>query len=272
MKWTHEAEEALSKVPFFVRKRVRRRVEEEAVRSGSREVSLQHVATCKKRFLTSMDEEVKGYHVEACFGPTGCPNRAVKDDDLAGRVEEILSSKDIRSFLKDKVKGPLKMHHEFQVTISDCPNGCSRPQIADVGLIGACLPGFSEEPCSRCGACVEACREGAIALADDRDRPSIDFNKCLACGQCITACPTGTLKEEKCGYRVLVGGKLGRHPQLGRELGGIRTKEEALKIVGRCVDFHMSHNLVGERFGEVLNRTGIEALQSAHKEDVSPGS
>jgi F0F1-type ATP synthase membrane subunit b/b' len=32
MKWTKDAEEALSKVPFFVRKRVRKRVEEEAAR------------------------------------------------------------------------------------------------------------------------------------------------------------------------------------------------------------------------------------------------
>jgi dissimilatory sulfite reductase (desulfoviridin) alpha/beta subunit len=272
MRWTKDAEEALSKVPFFVRKRVRKRVEEEAARSGSREVTLHHVMTCKKRFLTSMDEEVKGYHVEACFGPTGCPNRAVRDDDLAGRVEEILSSKNIRSFLKDKVKGPLKMHHEFQVTISDCPNGCSRPQIADIGLIGACPPGFSEEPCSGCGACVEACKEGAIVLSDDQERPAIDLNKCLACGQCIAVCPTGTLKEEKCGYRVLVGGKLGRHPQLGRELDGIHSKEETLKIVACCVDFHKSHNVAGERFGEVLNRAGIEALQCALKKDASPQS
>ena len=30
MKWTSQAEEAISKVPFFVRRRVRKRVEEEA--------------------------------------------------------------------------------------------------------------------------------------------------------------------------------------------------------------------------------------------------
>jgi hypothetical protein len=30
MKWTKEAEDAVSRVPFFVRKRVKKRVEEEA--------------------------------------------------------------------------------------------------------------------------------------------------------------------------------------------------------------------------------------------------
>lgn len=265
MKWTREAEDAVSKVPFFVRKRVRKRVEEEAARSGSREVTLDHVVACKKRFLSNMEEEVKGYHVAACFGPTGCPNRAVRDDDLAGLVEGILASKNIRSFLKDRVKGSLKMHHEFQVTISDCPNGCSRPQIADVGLIGACLPGFSEEACSRCGACVEACKEKAIVLDDDRDRPVLDQGRCLACGQCIGACPTGTLQQGKQGYRVLVGGKLGRHPQLGRELDGICSREETVGIVSRCVDFYMSHSVEGERFGEVLNRTGLDPLVESAK-------
>ncbi|MDO8957596.1 MAG: hypothetical protein Q7W38_12220 [Deltaproteobacteria bacterium] len=36
MKWNAEANEAISKVPFFVRKRVRRRVEEEAARGALR--------------------------------------------------------------------------------------------------------------------------------------------------------------------------------------------------------------------------------------------
>ncbi|MBU1209307.1 MAG: PCP reductase family protein [Proteobacteria bacterium] len=35
MKWNAEANEAISKVPFFVRKRVKKRVEEEAARCGS---------------------------------------------------------------------------------------------------------------------------------------------------------------------------------------------------------------------------------------------
>ncbi len=73
MKWSEEAEAAVSKVPFFVRKRVKKRVEEEALRCGAKEVLLEHVHTCQKRFLNRMEDEVKGYQVETCFGPTGCP-------------------------------------------------------------------------------------------------------------------------------------------------------------------------------------------------------
>ena len=45
MNWSSEAKEALSKVPFFVRKRVRKRVEEEVARSGDKEVAIKHVHT-----------------------------------------------------------------------------------------------------------------------------------------------------------------------------------------------------------------------------------
>jgi dissimilatory sulfite reductase (desulfoviridin) alpha/beta subunit len=146
MKWTREAEEAVSKVPFFVRKRVRKRVEEEAAGVGAGEITLEHVQTCQQRFLNRMEEEVKGFRVETCFGPSGCPNRAVAYDDLPRKIEDLLSRRNLKSFLKGKAKGPLKLHHEFRVSISDCPNACSRPQIADIGLIGARRPNISRSP------------------------------------------------------------------------------------------------------------------------------
>lgn len=264
MKWSQEANEAISKVPFFVRKRVKKRVEEEAARCGAGEVRLEHVKTCQRQFLNQMEEEVKGYHVETCFGPTGCPNRAVISDDFSKKIEERLAEKNLKSFLKDRVKGPLKIHHEFRVSISDCPNACSRPQIADLGLIGARSPKISDVACNQCGACVEVCREGAISLTGQS--PVVNPAKCLSCGQCIPVCPTGTLQEAARGYRILVGGKLGRHPRLGRELPEIYGLEEALKEVDRCLDHYQRHCTKGERFGEILERTDTEELQFKNEE------
>jgi anaerobic sulfite reductase subunit C len=252
MEWSEEAEEAVGKVPFFVRKRVKKRVEEEAVCQGAKTVTREHVKICQKRFLKQMEDEVRGFQVEICFGSTGCPNRAVAYDDFSKRVEELLAAKNFKSFLKEKVQGSLKMHHEFRVSISDCPNACSRPQIADLGLIGARSPQISNEPCLRCAACVENCREGAIVLAGKW--PVLNRDKCLSCGSCLSACPTRTLEEEKRGYRIQVGGKLGRRPRLARELPGIHPPEEALKIVEKCVEYYQSHCLKGERFGEILGR------------------
>jgi dissimilatory sulfite reductase (desulfoviridin) alpha/beta subunit len=258
MKWTKEAEKAVSRAPFFVRKRVKKRVEEEAERLGADTVTLEHVQSCQKKFLGNMEKEVKGYQVETCFGESGCPNRAVIEEGLVQDLEELLASKNIRSFLQERVKGPLKMHHEFRVSISDCPNACSRPQIVDMGFLGARRPELSDEPCTRCGSCVEICREGAITLADNAEKPSVDLEKCVSCGQCLTVCPSGTLQEAERGYRILVGGKLGRHPQLAKELEGVYSRAEVLKVVEQCLHHYFEHNKEGERFGEILNRIGLD--------------
>lgn len=263
MKWAREAEEAVSRVPFFVRRRVRKRVEEEAVRRQAGEVTLDHVQACRQKFINNMEDEVKGYQVETCFGPGGCPNRAVEDSELVRDLEELLAKKNLMAFLKKTVNGPLKLHHEFRVSLSDCPNACSRPQIADLGLIGATRPRVASDRCTGCGACAAICKEKAIKSPDAGGEPIIDAEKCLSCGQCISVCPAGVLEADARGYRILVGGKLGRRPQLARELEGIYSKEDALRVVDRCLDHYVTHCVSGERFGEILNLTGIEYLESA---------
>jgi dissimilatory sulfite reductase (desulfoviridin) alpha/beta subunit len=139
------------------------------------------------------------------------------------------------------------------VSLSCCPNACSAPDRR--------FPGSSEantESYRRglylCGVCLEACQEGAITLKEEEDFPTIDFEKCLSCGQCITACPTGTLQEDTQGFRVLVGGKLGRHPQLGKDLGKIYSKDEMIQLLNQYLDLYQSHTQKGERLGEILNR------------------
>lgn len=256
MKWNKNAQEALSRVPCFVRKRVKKRVEEEAARLRADEVTLEHVHRCQKRFLNNMEDEVKGFQVETCFGRTGCPNRAVNPDDLTQRLEKNLSKRNVKSFLKERLKGPLQMHHEFRISISDCPNACSRPQIVDIGLIGACSPEVSREPCTQCGACVEACKEDAIFLSDDGPVP--DDSRCLSCRQCIRVCPTGTLQEGAKGYRIMIGGTLGRHPRLGIEFPGIHDHEKVVEIVDQCLNHYQNHCQKGERLGVILERTGLD--------------
>ena len=142
----------------------------------------------------------------------------------------------------------MKFHHEFRVSVSDCPNACSRPQIADLSILGARRPQVGAEPCSGCRACVEACREGAVVVTDDDPHPVIDYEKCLRCGQCLEVCPTGTLEESGCGYRVQVGGRLGRRPQLARELPGIFSASEVLELAAAFVE-HYRLTAVGASVG-----------------------
>jgi len=260
MKWSPEAQEAIRKVPFFVRRRVRARVEEDAARAGKKMVTLAELKATQARYLSSMASEIKGYQVEACFGPAGCPHRAVAGDALLESIESLMKKEDLPALLRQRVKGDLKFHHEFRIALADCPNACSQPQIKDIGIIGACTPCLTGEPCSRCEACLEACRENAIVLDDNPPAPRIDFSGCLHCGKCIQVCPTGTLGEGARGFRVQLGGKLGRHPQLGRELPGIYSQQQVLQIVETCLGLYKQRSRRGERFGQILSSADFKAL------------
>jgi dissimilatory sulfite reductase (desulfoviridin) alpha/beta subunit len=252
MQWSPEAEAAIKKVPFFVRKRVRARVEQEVEQAGKTVVTLDEVKATQKRYLQTMGDEIKGYQFETCFGPGGCPNRAVVDDKLVQRLEEVLKKAQLRAFLEKHVVGSLKHHHEFRVSVADCPNACSQPQIRDMGIIGAAEPALTGEACTLCEACVEICKEDAITLDEDEEMPVIDYDRCVRCGQCVEECPTGTIGLELTGYRVLLGGKLGRHPRLAEELPGLYTEDDVVRILEECLDFFKKYSRHGERFAAIF--------------------
>ena len=251
MKWTDDAAAAIGKVPFFVRKRVRARVEAHAGQKGRDTVTIDDVHEVKQGYLENMEQEVKGYRVETCFGPQGCPNRAGPDTDLASRIEALMGKKDLFRFLKQSVDGPLKLHHEFSVTLADFPNACSRPQIRDIGIIGAAVPEITDAACSMCGACVDACREGAVRLNESTQMPEINRSRCLDCGQCAGVCPTQTIRIARRACKVLLGGKLGRHPRLAQPLPGCYDADEVLDIVNRCVEFYKKYSKGGKRFAQL---------------------
>jgi anaerobic sulfite reductase subunit C len=270
MKWTPEAEDAIKKVPFFVRKKVRQRVETDAAATGKSTVGLADVKASQKRYLSRMASEVKGYQLDACFGPSGCPNRAAPADALVENIERCLRDADLLSFLKQQVGDGLKFHHEFRVTVAECPNACSQPQIKDIGIIGARAPVVTDAPCSACEACIDVCPDAAVALPAGGDRPTVDVGRCLACGKCIEACPTGTIAEAQRGYKVLLGGKLGRRPRLARELPGIFTDSEVIAVIGACLEFYKSRSRGGKRFSEIL--TGADFDRFAQRFGTAPAA
>ena len=146
MKWTTEAEGAVSRAPFFIRKRVKKRVEEEAERQGSSLVTLDHVRTCQQRFLKNMDAEVKGFQVEACFGPTGCPNACsrpqIVDFGIIGALRPRISNEPCTS-------------------CGACREGCSEGAITLEGE--PAQPVIDFDRCLACGQCLKVCPTGTLA-------------------------------------------------------------------------------------------------------------
>jgi len=254
MKWSAEAEAAINAVPFFIRKKVRTKVEAHAQSRGKTGVDLEDVTSLKKQFLSrkGMEKEIRGYDISTCFGGEGCPNNANSCAELLVDIQGLMEQADILSFLRAAVPEGLKFHHEFRVSMSDCPNACSRPQIVDIGVIGAVRPVVGATACTQCLACVDACPDRAIGLDTIEEHPVIDEDLCLLCGKCITVCPTGTIEESERGFRVLLGGRLGRHPRLAMEVPGIQSRQQVLAIVENCLTFYKAHSKNGDRFSKIL--------------------
>lgn len=257
MKWAPDAEKAIQKVPFFVRKRVRTRVESEAATAGKPVVTLAEVQATQRRYLNTMEAEMRGYQLDSCFGPGGCPHRAIDSDHLVPRIQALLDEADLLGFLKKTVRGKLRFHHELRIAVADCPNACSQPQIKDIGIIGACHPRITSNECTNCGACGEACPEAAVSMDETATGPLIS-EQCIACGKCVAACPTGRLAAGRTGYRVQLGGKLGRHPRLAAELPDIYDPDTVLAIIRDCIGLYKSRSRNGRRFAELLTAADIE--------------
>lgn len=285
--WTTEAESALKKVPFFVRKKAKNRIEKyvldklEIKRGSVRSdivygavVTIEDVNAAKEKFLSNMSKDIRGFQADRCFGASGCPNAANSSGSFLEKAEKLLEQENILSFLKQHVKGDLKYHHEFRLSCADCPNCCSQPQIKDFGVIGAVLPAISDEPCSQCQACVNACPDHCITMSDNSIStdarckiPTIDFSSCLMCGKCIEACPTGTICQGKRGFRVQLAGRLGRHPRLALEIDGLLSESEAIEALWNVMQFYKKNSREGERFAKIFNESDM--LEIIRKKSIN---
>ena len=260
MEWTDQADAAVKKVPFFVRKRVRARVEKEAADTGKTKGTLTDVKATQARYLNQMSRDIKGYQLDACFGGSGCPHQAMPSEALLEKIERVMADADLLGFLKSQVREDLKFHHEFRISIADCPNACSQPQIKDVGILGAVTPSVTDVSCSACAGCSDVCKEEALVLSGSGEVTAIDTERCVHCGSCIPVCPTGTVEAVRHGYRVLIGGKLGRHPRLARELPGIYDADTVVRMIDDFVAFYKTHSRGGQRFAQLLTDADIDAF------------
>jgi NAD(P)H-nitrite reductase large subunit len=59
---------------------------------------------------------------------------------------------------------------------------------------------------------------------------------------------------------VLIGGKLGRHPRLARELPGIHDAETVVRMIADFLVFYKSRSTHGQRFAQLLTDADFDAF------------
>jgi dissimilatory sulfite reductase (desulfoviridin) alpha/beta subunit len=227
-------------------------IQVKAVLSGSCQIHIRPYSTTTLHKGIFMTEPIiaPAHAIHACRGMHECRHSVLRFPDLIPALQECFHHHDLEAGLCSKIQGPLRHHHRIKVSISLCPNGCSQPQIADIGLLGAGNIRISENPCTACSRCIAVCRENAITLSDAG--PIVDPSKCILCQACTRVCPEKTLETGQTGMRIQLGGKLGRHPMLGRELDGMHSEEEVLEVIHRCLQFYLDRFTPGKRLGDLI--------------------
>lgn len=191
--------------------------------------------------------------VTACQGCRVCPSGVIDTRELAEGIDREFYGK--------------PAPHKFKFGLSGCANNCLKAEENDIGIKGWREPAWSGDACTFCGICEAVCPVNAVAVDPDGGAVTITLDGCIGCGDCIVSCPAAAMREGARGYRLFAGGKFGRVPFLGKRiLPLLRTGEEVLEAVRAAVDFFVRNGKPRERFGDTLQRTGFDALETFVRE------
>jgi dissimilatory sulfite reductase (desulfoviridin) alpha/beta subunit len=188
------------------------------------------------------------YEVNVC---ATCRRALSKLEGFLDAIEEIIASS---GWTGEK----LMSHSRLKIAASGCPNACSQVQIKDLGIITYIKPELVGD-CNSCGDCERVCREDGVRVDD----VAIFNENCIGCGDCVRACPQNAIGGEV-RFRVLAGGKLGRHPRFAEVVADVSSLEAALEIIRAGIQISAIKN---KRFSEIEN--GIEKLRKVVKLELN---
>lgn len=197
----------------------------------------------------------QGYKLEHCR--KYCPKSAQDWTALHSQLNELLDELQLTHFITQRFPH-LNHHHLPKIALAGCPNGCSQPQIKDIGISGYLRPELTANPCTGCRRCVASCLENAVTWTDEG--LDLDINRCLSCGDCIRACPTGKIACGETGWLLRLGGRLGRHPQLAEILSVEKSSEEVIAKIRMILTDYLENSLPQERLSQFLERRSYSPL------------
>ena len=156
----------------------------------------------------------------------------------------------------------VSLPHKFKIAVGGCPNNCVKPNLNDLGIIGAKLPQYDDSKCHGCKKCQieEACPIHAAKLVDGK--LVIDNEQCNNCGRCIAKCPFHCADEGTYGWKVYIGGRWGKKVAHGQMLNKVFTdRQDLMNTVEKAILLFRSEGKPGERFADTIDRIGFEKAQ-----------
>jgi anaerobic sulfite reductase subunit C len=176
-------------------------------------------------------------NVIACPGIERCKYANVDTIGLARKIDERLFGKTM----------PVKI----RIAISGCPNACTSPMLNEIGIIGRIQPLRIPGQCTGCGTCAKYCRESAITVKNGVS--VLDMAKCIQCGICIQSCPFDLLQSQFRHYLIMVGGRRGRHPRIGRVMMVVEDEDKVVEIIEKIVRWVYRRAWSGRLLSEQLD-------------------
>lgn len=193
--------------------------------------------------------ENAGYKLEHCR--KHCVKSSQDWSELYAQLEQLLKDLDIPTHLAKRFN-QVQYHYIPKIALAGCPNGCSQPQIRDIGISGYLTPKMTDNICSGCHRCINSCIENALTW--ENKKVVLDSKLCLNCGDCIRACTTGRIAPGDSGWIFHLGGRLGRHPQLARIAGIENDNEEVINKIKNIFEDYFENALPEERLNRYLDR------------------
>ena len=192
-------------------------------------------------------------NIIACPGIDRCKFANIDTISLAEKIDRKLFGKEM----------PVKI----RIALSGCPNSCTSPMLNEIGIMGRILPIRTAGLCTGCGTCVEYCKEKAIIIKNGIS--VLDHAKCVQCGVCIRSCPFDLLKAEHSHYLILVGGRRGRHPHIGRELLTVDNEDDVIYVIEKLVKWVYRRAWSGRLLSAQLDDIQFDTFRQEILQEIS---
>ncbi len=159
--------------------------------------------------------------------------------------------------------------HKFKIAVGGCPNSCVKPDLNDLGIIGAVPVSVDPSLCRHCATCAAAKACPMQAVTNEKGLAEITPAACNSCARCVKACPFGAIRRGEPGYRIVIGGRWGKRRAVAEPLPFLIRDEETLyALIEAIICLFRDAGIAGERFADTVRRLGFDAVVAHLREQI----